>query len=134
MQDFVDRFRTAHLWVGNILVDETEYLKYFEQYDLEDDEYCEFARDIGLDEEEYDEDYIILFPLLENPISVEELLSVAVPFEDQHEMEKAIKMCHEKGIDKINTFVFYSDPTLHFDNNKIFNGLIYIGEFLAEHE
>lgn len=131
--DALKRFKTGHLWVGNISIDETAYLQYFEQDDLEDDEYCLFAKDIGLDEQEYDEDYIIIFPLLEEPVSVEELLSAEVPFEDEKEMEKAKKICSEKGIEKINTFVFYSDPTLVFDKNKTFNGLTYIGEFLAEH-
>lgn len=134
MQDVIDRFKAAHLWVGNITIDEMEYLKYFEQDELEDDEYCKFAQDMGLDEEECDEDYIIIFPLLEKSVSVEELFLAEVPFENKNEMEKAKKICSEKGIEKINTFVFYSDPTLVFEKNKNFNGLTYIGEFLAEHE
>lgn len=97
MQNLSDRFRTAHLWVGNITADETEYLKYFEQDDLEDNEYCEFAKDIGLNEEEYDEDYIIIFPLLEEPVFVENLLLEEVPFEDEKEMEKAKKSASKKA-------------------------------------
>lgn len=133
MQDFTERFRTAHLWVGNISIDEVEYLKYFDQDDLEEDECCNFCKDIGLNEE-YDEDYIIIFPFLENPVSLGEVFSTEIPFENKNEMEKAIKICSEKGIEKINTFVFYSAPTLTVEKNRKFNGLTYIGEFLAEYD
>ena len=126
-----DVFNQGHLWVGLIEKSEEEYLEYFEQDSIieEEDVYCQFCNDIGIDYD-YDEDFIIIYRLLPQPIHIKEML-IEIPLLNSEEERKVILRCEELGIDKINTFVFYSETDLTIDKDKTYNGLYYLGEFLA---
>lgn len=130
--DVSDIFKQGHLWVGLIEKSKEKYLEYFEQhYDIEEESvYCQFCNDIGL-EYGYDEDFIIIYRLLPQPIPIKEMLS-EMPFLNTEEQNKVIHRCRELDIDKINTYVFYSEPDLSIDKDRTYNGLHYLGEFLAE--
>ena len=127
-----DIFNQGHLWVGLIEKSKEEYLEYFEQDSIledEEDRYCQFCNDIGIDY--YDEDFIIIiYPLLPHPIPVKEMLT-EIPLLNNEEERKVILQCKKLGLDKINTFVFYSEPDLDIDKDRTYNGLYYLGEFLA---
>lgn len=130
--DVLDIYKQGHLWVGLIEKSNKEYLEYFEQdYDLDEDiVYCQFCDDIGIDYR-YDEDFIIIYRLLPQSIPVKEMLP-EMPLLNSKEENKVILRCEELGIDKINTYVFYSEPDLNIDKEKTYNGLHYLGEFSAE--
>lgn len=133
----LQRFATGHLWLGTIHTSEDEYLAYFDQdncnqNNLAENSVCGFCQDIGLNDEYYDEDFIIIFPLLKHAIPIAELLETEVPLRDKDQLNQAKQHCDELGIKSANTFVFYSDPTLTIDRQKDYHGLTYIGEFLAE--
>ena len=126
-----DVFNQGHLWVGLIEKSEEEYLEYFEQDSIieEEDVYCQFCNDIGIDYD-YDEDFIIIYRLLPQPIHIKEML-IEIPLLNNEEERKVILRCEELGIDTVNTFVFYSETDLTIDKDKTYNGLYYLGEFLA---
>lgn len=130
--DPLEIYKHGHLWVGLIEKSNEEYLEYFE-LDYETDEesvYCQFCDDIGLDYG-YDEDFIIIHRLLPQSISIKEML-IKMQFLNNEEKSKVILRCEELGIDKINTYVFYSEPDLNIDKERTYNGLYYLGEFSAE--
>lgn len=129
MESVLDRFKTGHLWLGNIETPQEVYLDYFEQDNGRD--YSNFFIDIGY-EEEYDEDFIIIFDLLPKPVSLEHLLP-EIPIDCEQEKAKLTKMCTHLNFTEFNTFVFYSDPKLIVPNNKNYNGLTYLGNFKSEY-
>ena len=129
-EQVLERYKTGHLWLG--IVKNNENLEeYLQQEDLPNDNFCKFCKDIGLNEE-YDEDFIVIFPVIETPVAVNKILETEVPLRNEEEITKAKTRCVELGIEYANTFIFYSDPNLTIDKNKKYNGLDYIGCFLAE--
>ena len=124
-----DRFDKLHLWIGFTRKSEDSYEKYFEQDDLAEGKYCQFCQDIGLDEE-YDEDFIGILPLLEESVILDEIIEEIPIHEDDVPLLK--KRCAELNINKINAIFWYSDPDLRFNHDKKFNGIKYIGMFKAE--
>lgn len=129
MENIINRFKTGHLWLGNIKTTQEAYLDYFEQDDGRD--YSAFFIDIGY-EEEYDEDFIIIFDLLPKPVPLERLLP-EIPIDCEQEKAKLIKKCHHLELTEFNTFVFYSDPEIVVPNNKNYNGLTYLGSFTSDY-
>ncbi len=125
VQSVVDRFKTGHLWVG--YVDSYEYEMYFNQ----DDEISSFCEDIGLDYE-YDEDFIIIFDPLKQGVTIDEII-VEIPLYDDVERKKVIDKFSELQLDVVNTFVFYSDPSIQINNYKGLANLYYLGQFNAEY-
>ena len=58
-------------------------------------------------DESYDEDFIVIFPVLAQPIAVKQFLQTEVPLRNDAEIEKATQKCLELGIKKANSSKFH---------------------------
>ncbi|CAM3764248.1 Immunity protein 22 of polymorphic toxin system [Flavobacterium branchiophilum] len=134
--DYTDKI---FLWLGIFNGSKNEFNLYFDQskgYLLdeygndrlpEEIELSQFSKDLGEDFT-YDEDFIgyLLFP---NSIEILEILE-EVPI-NHSEKESVIKKCIELGLNDANAVYWYSDEITP-NPNISYNGLKYIGEYLAE--
>jgi hypothetical protein len=122
----------VHVWIGINNSDDETFEKYFEldynvDVEMDDPEYmvCQFCVDIKT--EWYDEDMIGVYKI-DHLINVEEALE-EIPVSKDTLLE-INTICVRKGIKKINAMFFYTDTDIKItDTDKLFNGLVYLGEF-----
>ncbi len=123
-QDPIKRMSSIHLWIGNINISEEQYDEYFDQ----DEETCGFCIDIG--EEEYDEDFMGAIPKYDKMLNIEDILEDTILSKEEY--QKVISICEQKKLNKVNATFYYSDAELKPGNEKMYNGLHYIGLFKSE--
>lgn len=122
----------VHVWIGINNSDDETFEKYFEldynaDVEMDDPEYmvCQFCADIKT--EWYDEDMIGVYKI-DHLINVEEALEEIPVSKDT--LIEINTICVRKGIKNINAMFFYTDADLKItDTDKLFNGLVYLGEF-----
>lgn len=123
----IDRFNRAHLWLGNISLDEEDYEEYFQP---NEEGMSQFSIDLGL-LYEYDEDFIGIIPISHTLLPIDELCKESII--SISEMQNIMNNCAFLGIEKANAIVWYSDSDISFTiGKKLSNNLIYIGEFDTE--
>lgn len=125
-----------HIWIGTTGQTEEEFKRYFEiDYstggDFDDPLYktCQFCLDIG--EKWYDEDFLGIMPIYEEPVDVKELLDltpIGAPFSYQEAYQKSI----EAGIFQANAIFYYANCNLILTEIKPdYNGLKYLGFYYS---
>lgn len=130
----MERMSKIHIWIGNTKKSEEEYYKYFEldystEGDFDDPNYkvCQFCQDIG--EKWYDEDFIGIIPLFEEPVEIRTLLdSISLKPESY---QPVIDKCTELGITTANAVFYLTDAEIQIPKpyKKSYNDLVYIGLF-----
>ena len=123
----IERIKKIHIWIGNTLKSEEDYLKYFNQ----EDDISQFSKDIDIDE--YDEDFIGIIPFFDKQLSVLNVLNNEVPI-DKSEIPKALEICNNLNIKEVNAVFYLTDSAVSIPASKqnIYNDLHYIGVYNSE--
>jgi|SRR5690554_2380188 len=123
-----------HIWMGNVNYSKQEYWNYFDQSNanligengLERNEsdltYSNFSKDLGKDEM-FNPDFIGYYFNEESnniDLALEQLPDPDLPLIIKED-------CIKKGVDKANAMFYYTDESLIINENKLYNGLTYIG-------
>lgn len=123
--DYTDKI---FLWLGKTSKTEQEFNEYFklDYSENENKKICGFCQDI--EKRWYDEDFIGYIKF-QNSVEILEILK-EVPI-NKTEKESVVEKCKEIGLNNANAVYWYSDEITP-NPNISYNGLKYIGEYLAE--
>ena len=131
-------FSSVHVWIGLTAQTEDEFCTYFsysEEYwdHIEDDNLtpaatgCPFCIDLNK-EYLYDED-LLFYAYHPSAIEVEQLVQ-ELPLSTQEAEQNILQACLERNISHANAVFYYADPEEKIDdNNRLYNGLVYLGLF-----
>ncbi|MGM9475221.1 immunity 22 family protein [Pedobacter sp. GSP4] len=115
----------VHIWIGTTTADEETFNAYFDQ----EEEMSRFSQDIGLDEE-YDEDFIGILPIMDREYPVAEIIANKIPISIES-LTYAVASCDRYGMESANAAFYLTDSKVEIEKpiRDHYNELKYLGVF-----